>query len=187
MKFIHAVIRKLRPRARHPDDVRDEFPLTRRPHIEKFGFVFAKHGRDDMPCIADNIDPGQCYLVSERQMVLLLSCLAAGSEGIGLPKPPTDLGSWLEGFVRSSKSQSCSGQFHGWDLRLMRSKPQPRRRHQAQQSHARRNFRLRSVGFRGLLGCTCNPSGSSPVVCGDYRMDDSGRGRESSAMTGGAS
>lgn len=105
---------------RHPEAVR--MTLLDRRHVERAGFLFARL-REDQPLYVENVDEDRKYLISERQMIVLLQFLAGDLLKKQGTTQPIDLPSWLAGFLEQSQPGWRMGQSSPWNFRLLSAIP----------------------------------------------------------------
>lgn len=116
----HDPTRTPSPSGRHPEAVR--LTLLDRRHVERAGFLFAQL-REDQPLYVENVDEDRKYLISERQMIVLLQFLAGDLLKKQGTTQPIDLPSWLAGFLEQSQPGWQMGRSSPWNFRLLSATP----------------------------------------------------------------
>lgn len=156
----------------HPEAVR--MTLLNGPHTERAGFLFAEIRKNELLYV-ENADEDRKYLISERQMIVLLQFL----EGDLLEKrdttQPIDLLSWRAGFLEQSQPGWQMGQSSPWNFRLLLTKTAEEQSYQKEARPLSQN-RKHHDGFGDPSTSHNISSESSPHVCFKCMMDVAGSG-----------
>ncbi|MFT8723607.1 MAG: hypothetical protein ABF759_13695, partial [Acetobacter malorum] len=162
---------------RHPEAVR--MTLLNGPHTERAGFLFAEIRKNE-PLYVENVDEDRKYLISERQMIVLLQFLAGDLLEKRDTTQPIDLLSWRAGFLEQSQPGWQMGQSSPWNFRLLLATPKVDPSYQ-EESRPLSQSPKHHDGFGDPSTSHNISSESSSHVCSKCMMDVAGSGDNAAA------
>ncbi|WP_143296343.1 hypothetical protein [Acetobacter okinawensis] len=165
--------------ASHPEAVR--MTLLNGPHIERAGFLFAEIRKNE-PLYVENADEDRKYLISERQMIVLLQFLAGDLLEKRDTTQPIDLLSWRAGFLEQSQPGWQMGQSSPWNFRLLLATPKADLSYPEESRPLSQNQNPHD-GYGASSASQNTSQESSFHVCSKCMMDMAGSGSNAAASS----